>query len=224
MRHFDRPRDFVERVIRLCSPSTRSFRLTSGASFETREVPFSHLHWIDSCGACYTMVYFPSSFSCSLAFKAVIHPPFTTSRVIITFSILAFRAISPVLVFRAIISFSFGVQSHHVFSFTTFRVVFLSLTFLVTSLVGRSEPLFHFGVQSRVLFLSASRAIACLRFGIQSHRLSSFRRSEQCFVSFGVQSHCLFSFRRSESCFVSAWHSKSLFIFVSAFRAVFYFI
>ena len=50
LRHFDRPRDFVKRVMRLCSPLTGSFRLANGASFETRRVPFSHLHWMEGCG------------------------------------------------------------------------------------------------------------------------------------------------------------------------------
>ena len=59
LRHFDRPHDFVEPVMRLCSPSTRSFRLTSGASFETRRVPFSHLHWIEGCGGMLHWDIFP---------------------------------------------------------------------------------------------------------------------------------------------------------------------
>ena len=68
-------------------------------------------------------------------------------------------------------------------------------------LVWRSEPLFHFSTQSRVLFLSASRAITCLRFGVQSRVL----------FLHGIQSHCLSSFRRSEPCFVSIWHSEPCF-------------
>ena len=73
------------------------------------------------------------------AFRAIVHPR------------SAFRAISPVLVFKAIISFQLGVQSHRVFSFTMFRVVFLSMTFLATSLVGHSEPPFLPSLAFRVI-------------------------------------------------------------------------
>ena len=112
-------------------------------------------------------------------FRAVVHPCW------------AFKAISLVLVFRAIIPFQLGVQSHRVFSFTMFKVVFLNMTFLVTSLVGHAELLFQIGIH-RCFFW----------FGIQSrHFISAFRGlvisfwcSESLIISqLDVQSHHVFS-------------------------------
>ena len=121
-------------------------------------------------------------------FRAVVHPCW------------AFKAISLVLVFRAIIPFQFGVQSHCVFSFTMFRVVFLSMTFLVTSLVGHAELLFQIGIH-RCFFW----------FGVQSHhyRIPSFGvRSHHHFLVWRSWLHSLF--RRSKS----SSHLRS------AFRAI----
>ena len=102
------------------------------------------------------------------------------------------------LVFRAIIPFQLGVRSHRVFSFTMFRVVFLSMTFLVTYSVRHAELLFQIGIhrcffwlgiQSRC-FVLAFRAVghffrltfrvACSVLALKSHQchVSQFRRSE----------------------------------------------
>ena len=94
------------------------------------------------------------------------------------------------MAFGAIIPFQLGVQSHHVFSFTMFRVVFLSMTFLVQSLIGYAELLFQIGIH-RCFFW----------FGFQSRRfISAFRgivvfwRSESLIISqLDVQSHYVFS-------------------------------
>ena len=65
-----------------------------------------------------------------------------------------------IMAFRATISLQLDVQKHHCFSFTMFRVVYLSLTFKdVSSQLWRSEP--------------SSSSIWCsepyLQLGVQSH-------------------------------------------------------
>ena len=113
-----------------------------------------------------------SSFPCSLAFGAPIHPLSTTFRVTMS-------------------HFQFGIQSHHRFSVSAFRAI-VSFSFDVQS---RSSPSFgiqshfsSFGVQSHRHFsVLAFRAIVSFSFGVQS--LSS--------PSFGIQSH-LSSFWCSE--------------------------
>ena len=127
----------------------------------------------------------------------------------------------------------------------TFQV-FLSLAFLVISLVWRSESLFLLGIHSYYL-----------RFCVQSHfHISTFiatilvQHSEPWFGStfrivivfpfgvpshifcFGVQSHCSFSFCCSEPLFIfhlpfratfSFWRSEPSFIFCLAFRVIVHF-
>ena len=125
----------------------------------------------------------------------------------------AFRAISPVLVFRAIIPFQFGVQSHfsifgvqshHRFSVLAFRSM-VSFSFGVQSC---SSP--TFGIQSHISSL-AFRAIVRLHFDVQSHHV---------FLQLGVQIHHISfsttfrdasSFRRSEPLFVLVRHLESCF-------------
>ncbi|RVW90361.1 hypothetical protein CK203_045715 [Vitis vinifera] len=117
------------------------------------------------------------------------------------FLVSAFRAIIEPsslfsLAFKAIIAFSFGVQSHHYFQF------------------WRSEPssLFSFGVQSHHYF----------QFGVQSHHhYFQFWRSEpSSLFSFGVQSHHYFQFWRSEPSSLFSFGVQSITIFSLAFRAI----
>ena len=161
--------------------------------------------------------------------------------ILIVFSVSAFRAVFP---------FLHGVQSHCLFSFRRSELCFVSvwhsephLRFDVQSHClrpfYRSEPCFHsymafraiayfhFGVQSRVLFL----------FGVLSHIF--VQRSEPlpifvsafrvvfCFClefratsSFGVQSHYLPSSRCSEPLHIVRFGIQSHHFSVSAFRAI----
>ena len=127
--------------------------------------------------------------------------------------------------------FQLGVQSHHPFLVTMFRVVFLNLTIIVISLVWRSKPLFPLGIHS-YCFSLAFRATISSQFGVQSHGFSlAFRaafsiwRSEPHF-QFGVQSHIFnLAFRAA----FSIWRSEPHFhfgvqshIFCLAFRAAFF--
>ena len=92
---------------------------------------------------------------------------------------------------------SFDVQSHHRFLITTFRVVFLSLTFKdvspqlwcsdpSSSLVWRSKLHLQLGVQSHRL-----------RFGVQSHRsFMEFR----VIIFFNLAFRALTSFWHLEPC------------------------
>ncbi|RVW35306.1 Transposon Tf2-12 polyprotein [Vitis vinifera] len=73
-------------------------------------------------------------------------------------------------IFSPTIPLQFGIQSLRVFLVTTFRVVFLSLRFMVFlfSLAFRAIVHFPFGVQSHV-FILAFRAIISSQCGVQSH-------------------------------------------------------
>ena len=98
-----------------------------------------------------------------------------------------------ILAFRASISSRFGIHSHGFSS--AFRVI-------MSFLVWRSKPHFHFGIQS---YCSLSGVQShCSILGVQSHHLSTIRRSEPpsllilafratIFLQFGVQSHCPFT-------------------------------
>ena len=67
-------RDPIGWVMRLCSQLIWSFWLASRAYFETRGVPFSHFHWIESCGSMLHWDIFPlHHFLAVLAFRATIH-------------------------------------------------------------------------------------------------------------------------------------------------------
>ncbi|RVW52119.1 hypothetical protein CK203_095085 [Vitis vinifera] len=125
---------------------------------------------------------------------------------------LAFRFVVHSMAFRATISFQFGVleppshyssgvQSHHLFSVTTFRVVLLSLAFRalfgiqshhifnlafrVASPVWHSKPYLQFGVQSRIFSL-VFRAIVCLQFDIQIH-CSVWHSESSYLLHFGIR-------------------------------------
>ena len=73
-------------------------------------------------------------------------------------------------IFSPTIPLQFGIQSLRVFLVTTFRVVFLSLRFMVFlfSLAFKAIMHFPFGVQSHV-FILAFRAIISSQCGVQSH-------------------------------------------------------
>ena len=133
--------------------------------------------------ACHTEAYFtPSSFLRSLVFKATGHSLFMTFKVIM--SHFQFGVQSHF--------FNFGVQSHHRFSVLAFRAI-VSFSLGVQS---RSSPSFgiqshfsSFGVQSHHHFsVSAFRAIVSFSFGVQSRSSPSFGIQSH-FSSFGVQSH-----------------------------------
>ena len=170
--------------------------------------------------ACYTGAYFPIIISLqlgvqsrhlfsitkfrvilfSLAFKVVVHG--MAFRATISFQIWR---LEPTfffsLAFRVIISLQLGVQSHHLFSVTMFRVVILSLTFRVISsrfnfqsrhllTAWHLEPqfLFNYGVQVTI----------SLQLGVQSHHIFSFTTFRVFLLSltfkvissqFGIQSH-----------------------------------
>ena len=133
--------------------------------------------------------------------------------------------------FRAIIPFQLGVRSHRVFSFTMFRVVFLSMTFLVTYSVRHAELLFQIGIhrcffwlsiQSRC-FVLAFRAISDSQLGVQSRVLFLFGVQNHIFISaFRVIAYFRFGVRSRVS--IPTWRSKPLSTFVSAFRAMFCFV
>ena len=137
---------------------------------------------------------------------------------IATFSV--FRAVNSIWVFRAsslvfnVISFfQFGVQSHHIFSVTTFRVVLLSQAFrsTISLLVWCLEQRLQFGVQIhhpitighslppfRRSELHSQRSKLLVQFGhselrLQYSMLSAFlvRYSEPC-LQFSIQSHHVF--------------------------------
>ena len=148
----------------------------------------------------------PSSHLCS-AFRAITHQ-YQCSELSLShsqfrraeppsFPSLTFRVAFLVSVFRAIITSSFGVQSHHS-SVSMFRAILV------------------------VFSVSAFRAIITPQFDVQSHILvrrskplhHSFRRSEPCFASFDFQSPCPLRFGVRSHCisFVSA--SRAMFCFV----------
>ena len=115
--------------------------------------------------ACYTRAYFPpSSFVFSSAFRATIHSQFQPLELSI-FS-MAFRATIHSQFQRLELSiFSMAFQSRHVFfSIMMFRVVFLSLTFMVIGLVSRSKP--------PLLRSLAVRAMVLVRYSGLSHHFS----------------------------------------------------
>ena len=64
--HSDRPCDFIEQVIRLCSPSTRSFWLASRASFGTHGVSSRPFRLVEGCSSMLHWGISPSSsFPCN---------------------------------------------------------------------------------------------------------------------------------------------------------------
>ena len=112
-----RPHDLVGRVVRLCLQSIWLSRLASGASFETRRVTLSHLHWIEGCGDMlhWGIFLFHHFLVVWHSEPLFIHGLRHSESSCHTFS-LAFRAtITFSLAFRATITFRFGVQSHHHF-------------------------------------------------------------------------------------------------------------
>ena len=133
----------------------------------------------------------PSSFPCSLAFRATIHPLSTS-----------FRAIMSNFQFGVQSHFSsFGVQSHHRFSVSVFKAI-VSFSFGVQSRsshsLGIQSHLSSFGIQSHHRFsISAFRAIVSFSFGVQS-RSSPSLGIQSHLSSFGVQSHYPFPAWRSE--------------------------
>ena len=142
------------------------------------------------------------------AFRAVVHPRW------------AFRAISPVLVFRAIIPFQLGFQSHYLSSFRCLEPLSFS------SLVFRAIVYLHFGVQSHYpfptwsseplpIFVSVFRAVFC--FYMAYRAVFSPWRLEPCFLFWHLESY--FQFRRSEPssshffCFGVQSHPHHIFSF-----------
>ena len=122
-----------------------------------------------------------------------------------------------ILAFRASISSRFGIHSHGFSS--AFRVI-------MSFLVWRSKPHFHFGIQS---YCSLSGVQShCSILGVQSHHLSTIWRSES-HLQFGVRSHRshIQAFRAIISLqfgvqnlhFSSIQHSKPPSLSSSAFRA-----
>ena len=79
-----------------------------------------------------------------------------------------------------VIHFQPGVQSHHVLSITTFKVVFLSLTFIV--IIGVHSRCFCLAFMA-IIFSLAFKATIYSQFGIQSHVHSSAFRV---IISFSV--------------------------------------
>ncbi|RVW21924.1 Retrovirus-related Pol polyprotein from transposon 17.6 [Vitis vinifera] len=144
---------------------------------------------------------------------------------------LAFRAMFCLFAFRVILSllsigvqshphhiFSFGVQSHCLFSLRRSEPCFVSAwrsePSPIFALAFRAMFLFLFGVQSHVSFVRRlESSLSLLSIGNQSHPHHIF--------SFGVQSHHyrVPRFRRSEPCFVSVWRSEPCFV-RSAFRVI----
>ena len=116
----------------------------------------------------------------SLAFKVVVHGMAAT----ISFQIWR---LEPTfffsLAFRVIISLQLGVQSHHLFSVTMFRVVILSLTFRVISS--------RFNFQSR-------------------HLLTAWHLEPQFLFNYGVQSHHLLTAWRLEPPHLLIYNIQSL--------------
>ena len=143
------------------------------------------------------------------------------------------------LAFRAIVHFSFGIQSCCSFQFGVQSHIFSS-AFRATFSFRHSEPLFQFGIQS-YSFILAFKAIVCFQFNICSHhtffqfgvqscifilafRATSSSWSSKPHLHFGVQSHCLSLVRHLEPFFIWCLESHFQFgfqsrIFILAFRA-----
>ncbi|RVW41405.1 hypothetical protein CK203_095204 [Vitis vinifera] len=108
-----------------------------------------------------------------------------------------------VMAFRATISLQLGVQSHHRFSVTMFKVVILSLTF-------RDSRISNFGVQSHYPF-SVMAFRGFIFFSMAFRATSPTWGSEPpSLLSLGVQSHHFFS----------VWRSESLSLHSLTFRAI----
>ena len=114
----------------------------------------------------------PSSFPCSLAFRATIHSRFMTFRVIMSHFQFGVQSHFSNFASSEPPSFlSFNVQSHH-FSVSAFRAI------IITSQFRHSKPslsLFNFGVQSHHyrFLVSAFRAVVTSQIDVQS-RIFSF--------------------------------------------------
>ena len=169
--------------------------------------------WLRVATACYTGAYPPlHHFLAILAFSTTIHSRFTAFRV------------TP---------FQLGFQSHRVFSFTTFRVVFLILTFIVIIsvhsrcfclafmllfLVWRSKPPFLRSLVFGAMFVVRhSGSLYNFQFWRSKPSLLHFwfwhLKPSLSLFSFGIQSHHhhIFSFgiQNHHHCFL-----------VSAFKAI----
>ena len=97
------------------------------------------------------------------------------------------------MAFRAAISLQLEIQSHHIFSVKTFKVVLLSLAFRAMFSVWHSEPISNL----------AFRVTIPSQFGVQSHHpimighsLLLFRRFRATFLAFRAIS-LVWSFRAS---------------------------
>ena len=169
--------------------------------------------------------------------------PFNRLRVVATRYLGAYSPPPPL-----IISLQHNVQSHHIFSVTTFRVIFHNLVF-------RSTISFQFGIQSHYLFsIWCAEPLFLPSFSIQSHYLfsilafrvtissqfwrlepsslfnlafrviifSQFRRPKPLSLfSFSVQSHHLFSIWRLESSSLFSYDVQNRHIFsATTFRVV----
>ena len=164
---------------------------------------------------CHTGVFFPSSFPCCLASRAVIHslrleplfsPHFKHSQppslhgLGIQSHILSVQSHIPSI---RIYQFQFGIQSHHLLQFDIQSHHIFSLTFKAISLVRHSKPLvslafkvtifLQLGVQSHIPSIQSCHFLLVWDLEPHCQHLELFF-----FFQFNIQS-CLAYFRHSES-------------------------
>ena len=131
---------------------------------------------------------------------------------------LAFKATFFSLAFRATISLQLGIQSHHPLFSSTFRAIMslLCLMFRVIFSVQHSKPHLQFGIQSRIFLLAFRVASSVWRseslFGFSSEfRViipSSFWCSKSLFVSSSTFKLIMSSFRSTFRVASSSRHSE----------------
>ncbi|RVW86586.1 hypothetical protein CK203_045679 [Vitis vinifera] len=155
----------------------------SGASFETRRIPFSHFQRIEICSGMppwESVSTFKVTFSVS-AFRVIIITTFLVSafRASSVFR-STFRVASSVSAFRVVITSQFDVQSHHHhFSVSAFRAIIDFQIDIQSHILNRhseSHPRFRRSESLSLLSLTF-RVIIITTFLVSAFRASSVFRS-----------------------------------------------